>query len=98
MARGLIPAAVKWSDARDSFYNRSVDDREAHAPFRAVSHLRCSLELKMASPIRLSDDDVAFLLTLLRNANQPMTTRQLGEALRRQSGQAERAETEGERR
>ena len=40
----------------------------------------------MASPIRLSDEDVAFLLTLLRNAPQPMTTQQLIDALRRQSG------------
>ena len=39
----------------------------------------------MAAQIRLSDEDVAFLLTLLRNAPQPMTTQQLIDALRRQS-------------
>ena len=39
----------------------------------------------MASPIHLSDEDVAFLLTLLRNAPQPMTTQQLIDALRRQA-------------
>jgi len=39
----------------------------------------------MASPIRLSDEDVAFLLTLLRNSSQPMTTQQLIDALRRQT-------------
>ena len=39
----------------------------------------------MSSPIQLNDDDVAFLLTLLRNAAQPMTTQQLIDALRRQS-------------
>lgn len=31
---------------------------------------------------RLSDDDVAFLLTLLRNATSPLTTAQLVEALK----------------
>ena len=40
----------------------------------------------MASSIRLSDEDVAFLLTVLRNASQPMTTQQLIDALRRQGG------------
>lgn len=40
----------------------------------------------MAAQIRLSDEDVAFLLTLLRNATQPMTTQQLIDALRRQTG------------
>ncbi len=38
----------------------------------------------MSTPIQLNDEDVAFLLTLLRNAPQPMTTQQLIEALRRQ--------------
>lgn len=38
----------------------------------------------MTAQIRLSDEDVAFLLTVLRNAIQPMTTQQLIDALRRQ--------------
>jgi len=38
----------------------------------------------MSTPIQLNDEDVAFLLTLLRNASQPMTTQQLIDALRRQ--------------
>ncbi len=38
----------------------------------------------MSTPIQLNDEDVAFLLTLLRNAPQPMTTQQLIDALRRQ--------------
>ena len=42
----------------------------------------------MSAPIQLNDEDVAYLLTLLRNATQPMTTQQLIDALRRQSGQA----------
>ena len=41
----------------------------------------------MVSQIQLNDEDVAYLLTLLRNASQPMTTQQLIDALRRQSGQ-----------
>ena len=40
----------------------------------------------MATPIHLSDEDIAYLMTLLRNATQPMTTQQLIEALRRQVG------------
>jgi hypothetical protein len=39
----------------------------------------------MPSQIRLSDEDVAFLLTVLRNASQPLTTQGLIDALRRQS-------------
>ena len=42
----------------------------------------------MAAQIRLSDEDIAFLLTLLRNAAQPMTTQHLIDALRRQTGRA----------
>jgi len=36
--------------------------------------------------ITLSDEDVAYLLTLLRNSAQPMTTQQLIDALRQQPG------------
>lgn len=36
----------------------------------------------MSAPIQLNDDDVTFLLTLLRNSSQPMTTQQLIDALR----------------
>ena len=40
----------------------------------------------MPATIRLSDEDMAYLLTLLRNATQPMTTQQLIAALRQQAG------------
>ena len=39
----------------------------------------------MSSSNQLRDEDVAFLLTLLRNATQPMTTQQLIAALRERS-------------
>ncbi len=39
----------------------------------------------MPPQIQLNDEDVALLLTLLRNATQPMTTQQLIDALRRQT-------------
>jgi hypothetical protein len=39
----------------------------------------------MSVPLRLSDDDVAFLLTMLRNTPSPMTTQQLIDALRNRS-------------
>ncbi len=41
----------------------------------------------MTTNLRLNDEDVAYLLTLLRNATQPVTTQQLIDALRRQTGQ-----------
>jgi hypothetical protein len=43
--------------------------------------------------VQLNDDDVAFLMNLLRNATQPVSTQQLIDALRRQFGQV-RAETD----
>ena len=36
--------------------------------------------------IHLNEDDVAYLMNLLRNASQPVTTQELIDALRRQSG------------
>jgi hypothetical protein len=39
--------------------------------------------------VHLSDDDVAYLMNLLRNSTQPVTTQQLIDALRRQSAQAQ---------
>ena len=35
--------------------------------------------------VQLSDDDIAFLLMILRNSNRPLTTAQLVEVLREQS-------------
>ena len=40
----------------------------------------------MASEVELSDDDMTYLLTILRNASQPVTTQQLVEALRERLG------------
>jgi hypothetical protein len=42
----------------------------------------------MTAQIQLNDEDVTLLLTLLRNATQPLTTQQLIDALRRRSGAA----------
>lgn len=38
----------------------------------------------MSETIELNDDDIALLLTLLRNSPQPLTTQQLIDALRGQ--------------
>lgn len=38
-----------------------------------------------AGAVHLNDEDVAYLMNLLRNATQPVTTQQLIDALRRQS-------------
>ena len=35
--------------------------------------------------VQLSDDDMAFLIVTLRNANRPMTTEQLAAAIREQA-------------
>lgn len=37
--------------------------------------------------VHLNDEDIAYLMNLLRNATQPVTTQQLIDALRRQSAQ-----------
>lgn len=39
----------------------------------------------MTDQVKLNDEDIAYLLTLLRNASQPITTQQLIDALRQQS-------------
>jgi hypothetical protein len=39
----------------------------------------------MPPTVELNDEDVAYLLTLLRNASQPVTTQHLIDALRRHS-------------
>jgi hypothetical protein len=36
----------------------------------------------MTSQVHLNDEDIAYLLTILRNSNQPITTQQLIDALR----------------
>jgi hypothetical protein len=41
-----------------------------------------------AGQVRLNEEDVAYLMNLLRNATQPVTTQQLIDALRRQSTQS----------
>lgn len=38
--------------------------------------------------VHLNDEDVAYLMNLLRNATQPVATQQLIDALRRQAGQS----------
>jgi len=43
------------------------------------------MEKRMSTTLELNDEDVAYLLTLLRNASQPVTTQQLIDALRRHS-------------
>jgi hypothetical protein len=37
--------------------------------------------------VRLNDEDIAYLMNVLRNATQPVTTQQLIDVLRRQSNQ-----------
>ena len=36
--------------------------------------------------LQLNDEDIAYLMNVLRNATQPVTTQQLIDVLRRQSG------------
>lgn len=48
-----------------------------------------------AGHIRLSDDDVAYLMNVLRNSSQPVTTQQLIDVLRRQSDQQRGGDSQG---
>ena len=43
--------------------------------------------LERSGHVQLNDDDVAYLMNLLRNATHPISTQQLIDALRRQSTQ-----------
>jgi hypothetical protein len=43
----------------------------------------------MSTPVKLNDEDVAYLLQFLRNTSQPVTTQQLIDALRRHSRPSE---------
>jgi hypothetical protein len=47
-----------------------------------------------AGQVRLNDEDVAYLMNLLRNATQPITTQKLIDALRGQSGEIHAGETD----
>jgi hypothetical protein len=38
------------------------------------------------TPVQLTDNDIAYLLTLLRNSSSPLTTQQLVDALRTPTG------------
>lgn len=54
--------------------------------------------MELSGHVQLNDDDVAYLMNLLRNATQPISTQQLIDALRRQSSQfhASASRQEGE--
>ena len=45
--------------------------------------------LSESATIQFSDDDIAYLMNLLRNATQPVGTQQLIDALRRQASAAQ---------
>ena len=49
-----------------------------------MSAQACTAEQR---PIHLNDEDVAHLMNILRNSSQPVTTQQLIDILRRQSGE-----------
>lgn len=49
----------------------------------------------MPTPIDLSDEDVAFLVTMLRNSAQPLTTQQLIDALRGRAASGAKEESGG---
>ena len=44
-------------------------------------------EISESGGVRLNEEDVAYLMNLLRNATQPVSTQQLIDVLRRQPGQ-----------
>jgi hypothetical protein len=63
-------------------------DRFSASPLRHVGGLMSSQDaIAETGRVRLNDEDIAYLMNLLRNASQPVTTQQLIDALRRQSSQ-----------
>jgi hypothetical protein len=46
-------------------------------------------DIREGATVHLSEDDVAYLMNMLRNATQPVTTQQLIDALRRQSASSQ---------
>lgn len=48
-----------------------------------------SSAISESATIQFSDDDIAYLMNLLRNATQPVATQQLIDALRRQASAAQ---------
>jgi hypothetical protein len=50
---------------------------------------------RAGTSVHLSEDDVAYLMNMIRNATQPVTTQQLIDALRRQSGPVQSAPFDG---
>jgi hypothetical protein len=46
--------------------------------------------------VRLNDEDVAYVMNLLRNATQPVSTQQLIDVLRKHPGQFQAASESGE--
>jgi ureidoglycolate hydrolase len=51
--------------------------------------------LSEPSRVRLNDEDVAYVMNLLRNATQPVNTQQLIDVLRRHPGQFQTASESG---
>jgi hypothetical protein len=49
---------------------------------------KASNRMTSSTQMNLRDEDVAYLLMLLRNSTQPLTTQQLIDALRRHAGRA----------
>jgi hypothetical protein len=52
--------------------------------------------MREAAAVHLGEDDVAYVMNLLRNAAQPVATQELIDALRRHSGETSAAADGGE--
>jgi hypothetical protein len=90
--KGSSRIAVVWSDERHLLHNSSdgvIRDVTLQTPIALHSSTPEEMDTGMADEngtLQLTDNDIAFLLTVLRNAISPLTTQQLIDALRQRSG------------
>lgn len=67
---------------RDAAVRDNVHLAGSGAAATGLARILTKMEKRMSVTVSLNDEDVAYLLTLLRNATRPMTTQQLIDALR----------------
>ena len=99
VSKGKVPNSVLANGVESGWQGRG----RAATIGRLSSALRCGAYVfdgaevhtlvqdgaREGATIHLSEDDVAYLMNLLRNSTQPVTTQQLIDALRRQSTPAQ---------
>lgn len=82
-------ASLQVGNLPQTRYSSQVDQPFAHGENSHSQDRMTTENEKPANPVQLTDDDVAYLLSLLRDPaqTQPLTTQQLIDALRLRSAQ-----------